>query len=161
MKTARPNSHVASNALARVLTRRLASRPKADAPPMRASSAISPPISPQTMITQPMVSSRMTVRMTSVKLVSSSAGASMASPTTVPPTSGSMVRLESTASTSTTRVGIRTGNPSMVMGTGLWQCASNVQRHSETGQQPMAKVAGRAWTAWQPLARIPRRTGSS
>ena len=119
MNTARPSIQVASSALARVLTRRLASRPKADAPPVRASSAIRPPINPQTMITHPMVSSCMTVRMTSVKLVSSSEGASMASPTTVPPTSGSMVRLESMASTSTTRVGITHANPSMFMGTGL------------------------------------------
>ena len=119
MKTASPSSQVASSALARVRTRRLASRPKADAPPIRASTAISPPISPQTMITQPMVSSCMTVRITSVKLVRSSEGASMASPTTVPPTNGSMVRLESTASTSTTKVGITTANPSMFMAAAL------------------------------------------
>ena len=107
MNIARPSNQAVINAPARVLTLPATSLPNAAAPPMPASNAIRLPIRPHTMMIQPIVSSPMTDNITPVKLVSRSDGARISNPTREPAMRGSMVRLEITASTNTTRVGTR------------------------------------------------------
>ena len=85
------------------------------------------------MMIQPIVSSPITDNMTPVKFVSRSDGARISNPISVPPTRGSMVRFEITASASTTRVGTRHTIPVSAMSRLHRSVLRVVHRHDVPG----------------------------
>src|SRR5690606_15094834 len=84
-----------------------AARPKASAPPVRTSSAINAPKLPHTRISQPMVSSCMTLSDISANPLKAFFGESSSKPLAAPHTSARIGRRKVNARSSTTAGGIR------------------------------------------------------
>ena len=116
MKTTKPSSQVYSNALFRPLALAAKARLNASTAPAPINSAIKLPISPQTIMTQAMVSSIITVNKVEEKLVSAADGSSNTNPRIVPTSSDTIGRLLNIAMTTVASAGSSTGQlPSITL----------------------------------------------